>query len=299
MRTLKDKTRRSIMGYVFISPFIVGFFLIFSYALITAIMFACSDISIGENGYTLKFVGLDYFKNILTVHPTYNRSLVNSIRTTLLNVPLVVFFSFFMAVLLNQNFKGRSFVRVLFFTPVILSTGILQKMDNFKSLESGFSGSGLNSAITDAVGIFDLSSFLLSLNIAPDVVVYLTNAVESIYSIINMSGIQMLIFLMALQSISPSLYEASAIEGATTWENMWKITFPLVSPYILTTSVYTIIDSFTSYRNPIMEEIQAVSQGSSLNFSMLTAMSFIYFALISVILLIVTFGLSKMVFYQE
>lgn len=299
MRTLKDKTRRSIMGYVFISPFIVGFFLIFSYALITSVMFACSDISINENGYELKYVGLDYFKHILTVHPTYNRSLVNSIRTTLLNVPLVVFFSFFMAVLLNQNFKGRSFVRVLFFTPVILSTGILQKMDNFKSLESGFGGGQLNSAISDAVGIFDLSSFLLSLNIAPDVVVYLTNAVESIYTIINMSGIQMLIFLMALQSISPSLYEASAIEGATTWENMWKITFPLVSPYILTTSIYTIIDSFTSYRNPIMEEIQAVSQGNSLNFSMLTSMSFIYFALISVILVVVTLVISKMVFYQE
>ena len=299
MRTLKDKTRRSIMGYVFISPFILGFFLIFSYALITSVMFACSDISISENGYQLKFVGIQYFKEILTVHPTYNRSLVNSIRTTLLNVPLVVFFSFFMAVLLNQNFKGRSFVRVLFFTPVILSTGILQKMDNFKSLESGLASGELNSAISDAIGIFDLSSFLLSLNIAPDIVVYLTNAVESIYTIINMSGIQMLIFLMALQSISPSLYEASAIEGATTWENMWKITFPLVSPYILTTSVYTIIDSFTSYTNPIMEEIQAVSQGSNLNFSMLTSMSFIYFALISVILVVVTFGISKMVFYQE
>ena len=165
MRNLKDKTRRSIMGYVFISPFILGFFLIFSYALITSVMFACSEISINEKGYELNFVGLDYFKNILTVHPTYNRSLFNSIRSTLLNVPLVVFFSFFMAVLLNQNFKGRSFVRVLFFTPVILSTGILQKMDNFKSLESGFAGGELNSAISETVGIFDLSSFLLSLDI--------------------------------------------------------------------------------------------------------------------------------------
>ena len=299
MKTLKDKTRRSIMGYVFISPFIVGFFLIFSYALITSFLFACSDISINNEGYELSFVGIKYFKNILTVHPTYNRSLVNSIRNTVLNVPLVVFFSFFMAVLLNQKFKGRSFVRVLFFTPVILSTGILQKMDNFKSLEAGFAGEELNSAISVSGGIFDLSSFLLSLNIAPDVVSYLTQAVESIYSIINMSGIQMLIFLMALQSISPSLYEASSIEGATSWDDMWKITFPMISPYILTTSVYTIIDSFTSYRNPIMEEIQAVSQGSSLNFSMLTAMSFIYFAVISVILLIVTVVLSKMVFYQE
>ncbi len=287
------------MGYVFISPFILGFFLIFSYAIITSFQFACSDILINNDGYELKYVGIEYFKRILTVHPTYNRSLVNSIRNTLLNVPLVVFFSFFMAVLLNQKFKGRSFVRVLFFTPVILSTGILQKMDNFNSLEAGFAGTELNSAISVSGGIFNLSSFLLSLNIAPDVVNYLTQAVESIYSIINMSGIQMLIFLMALQSISPSLYEASAIEGATSWENMWKITFPMISPYILTTSVYTIIDSFTSYKNPIMAEIQSVSQGSSLNFSMLTSMAFIYFAIISLVLLVVTFVLSKMVFYQE
>ena len=299
MKKLTEKNRRSITGYIFISPFVIGVFLIFSYALLSSVLFACSNIAINKNGYTLSFVGIEHFKEMLLVHPTFNRSLVNSLRSTIINVPLVVLFSFFMAIMLNQEFKGRSLVRVLFFTPVILSTGVLQKIDNFAAIQNGLSGSTVSTSITQSAGIFDLSSFLLSLDIAPKVVIYINNAVESIYEIINMSGIQMLIFLMALQSIAPSLYEASSIEGATAWDNMWKITFPLVSPYILTTSVYTIIDSFTSYKNPSMEEIQAVSQGSNLNFSMLTSMSFIYFALISVILVVVTFGISKMVFYQE
>lgn len=299
MKKLTEKTRRSLTGYTFISPFVIGFFLIFSYAVLSSILFACSNISINEEGYTLGFVGLEHFKEILLVHPTYNRSLVNSLRSTIINVPLVVLFSFFMAIMLNQEFKGRSLVRVLFFTPVILSTGVLQKIDNFADIQNGLSGSMVSTTITQSAGIFDLSSFLLSLDIAPQVVIYINNGVESIYEIINMSGIQMLVFLMALQSISPSLYEASSIEGATAWDNMWKITFPMVSPYILTVSVYTIIDSFTSYNNPVMEEIQRVSQGSTLNYSQLSAMALIYFVLMSLLLMIITFILSKTVFYQE
>ena len=296
---LKNRTKRAITGYAFISPFIIGVFLIFSYAVISSIMFACSDISIGESGYKLSFAGIKYFKEILLVHPTYNKTLITSLKDTLINVPLVIMFSFFMAYMLNQNFKGRSFVRVIFFTPVILSTGILQKMDNFREIENGLSGSTLTTTISQFGGTFDLSSFLLSLDIAPQAIAYISNGVESIYQIINMSGIQMLIFLMALQSISPSLYEASSIEGATAWENMWKITFPLVTPYILTTAVYTVIDSFSSYNNPVMEEIQTVSQGSTLNYSMLTSMSIIYFLFIALILGIMTFLLSKIVFYQD
>lgn len=299
MKKLTSKGRRPLAGYAFISPFIVGVFLIFSYAVLSSVLFACSDISINKSGYSLDFIGIDHFKETLLVHSTYNRSLVSSLQSTMIDVPLVVLFSFFMAIMLNQQFKGRSLVRVLFFTPVILSTGVLQKIDNFSSIEGGLSGSTVSTTITQAGGIFDLSSFLLSLDIAPKVVIYINNAVESIYEIINMSGLQMLIFLMALQSISPSLYEASSIEGATGWDNMWKITFPMVSPYILTVSVYTIIDSFTSYTNPVMQEIQKVSTGSSLNYSQLSAMALIYFAVMALLLLIITFILSKTVFYQE
>ncbi len=290
---------RALAGYAFISPFLLGVFLIFSFALVTAVLFAISEISIGENGYTLDFVGIKYFKEALLVHSTYNRSLINSVQSLLIDVPLVIMFSFFMACLLNQNFKGRSIIRVLFFMPVILSTGILQKMDNFSSLQNGLSGAAVETTFSQFSGIFDLGALLLKLDIAPDVVLYITNGVESIYEIINMSGIQMLVFLMALQSINPSLYEASAIEGATAWENMWKITFPMVSPYILTCSVYTIIDSFTSYDNPVMSVILEKSTGSELNYSYMEAMALIYFAIIAIVLAVVTFVLSKTVFYQD
>lgn len=298
MKQLKNKSRRALAGYAFILPFVLGFLFIFLYALITSVMFSCSDISLSENGYSLNFAGLKYFKEILLVHPTYNRSLINSLKNTLINVPLVIMFSFFMAVMLNQKFRGRAFVRMMFFTPVILSTGILQKMDNFSELQCGLSGAA-ETSISSFTGIFDLGSLLLSLNIAPKAVLYITSGVESIYQIINLSGIQMLVFLMALQSISPSLYEASSIEGATAWENMWKITFPMVSPYILTNVVYTVIDSFTSYNNPVMEEIQAVSKGSTLNYSYLTSMSLLYFLIIAILLAAVSVILSKAVFYND
>ena len=299
MKQLKPDTKRSIAGYLFISPFIAGVFLIFSYAVIMSVLFSVSDISLSPKGYSLTFAGLKHFKEALLVNPTYNRSLVDSVRMTVVNVPLVLMFSFFMAALLNQSFKGRSIARVIFFMPVIMSTGVIQKLDNFSQLQGGLSGSSIGTAMSQLTGFVDLGSLLMSLNIAPSAVAYITNGVESIYQIIGMSGIQMLVFLMALQSIPPSLYEASSIEGASGWETMWKITFPMVTPYILTNVIYTTIDSFTSYNNPVMWEISAFSQGGSINYSYVTTMSLIYFAVIGAILSVVAFVLSKAVFYQN
>jgi ABC-type glycerol-3-phosphate transport system permease component len=127
-------------------------------------------------------------------------------------------------------------------------------------------------------------------------VLYLTGAVDRIYEIISSSGVQILIFLAALQSISPSLYEAAKMEGATGYEIFWKITFPMVSPLILTNTIYSIIDSFN---NNSMSRLISSTAFASFEFGISAAMSWIYFLVISLLLIMIGWIVSKRVFYYD
>ena len=108
----------------------------------------------------------------------------------------------------------------------------------------------------------------------------------------------MLIFLAGLQSISPAIYEACRIDGATAWETFWKITFPMISPMILVNAVYTIIDSFTTESNVVMTFISSVYEkpdGDVLS----SAMSWIYFLIVIGIIALFAGIFSSVVFYQR
>src|SRR4030095_194801 len=129
-----------------------------------------------------------------------------------------------------------------------------------------------------------------------DIVMYLMDAVERIYQIVSQSGVQILIFLAGIQTISPQLYEASKIEGATGYEAFWKITLPMVSPLILVNVIYTIIDSFS--RNNMTTLIKETGF-TTFNFGLSSAMAWIYFLVIMIILLVSTYFISKLVLYQE
>jgi ABC-type sugar transport system permease subunit len=106
----------------------------------------------------------------------------------------------------------------------------------------------------------------------------------------------MLIFLAGLQGISPAIYEACQIEGATGWETFWKVTFPMISPMILVNAVYSIIDSFTRTQNPAMKFIANVYVMEP---ERATAMSWIYFVLVALVLVVVAGIASSFVFYQR
>ena len=151
----------------------------------------------------------------------------------------------------------------------------------------------------DATTVFNVANFLLEYtNLPLTIVSYLSEAVLGIYDIVIASGVQILIFLAGLQGISPSLYEASNMEGATGWENFWKITFPMISPLILVNAIYTIIDSFTSANNELMTEIKTTIF-SQLKYGYGSAMAWIYFLLIAVIILVVGGLIARKVFYTD
>ena len=298
---LTMKRRSSIAGYIFIAPFIIGFLLFFAYAMVMAVVYSFYDIHIVPNGYTLEAVGWKYYVDALTKHTWYPRALTQSLIDMAYQTPLIILFSFFAACLLNQKFHGRALTRLIFFLPVILASGVIVKIDNIDLINSAVLHSDVQSGSVSGqmAEAFDISSTMLAMGLPDEIVATLSSIINQLYTIITNSGVQILVFLSAMQSISPSLYEASSMEGATGWENFWKITFPMLSPFILTNVVYTVVDFFSSYNNSVMDVVMSTAQSGNRNLSYSMAMAMIYFIIAGAIIGLVIAALSRLVYYED
>ncbi len=292
--------REALAGLLFASPFLIGFFFLFLPMVIKSISFSFSNMTVEQNGYVLTRAaknGFEHYIRALTIDPDFNRQLLEAVVSMFTKVPIILIFSFFTANLLNQKFHGRTVARSILFLPVILTSGVVLGLESSDLLLSTLSPAELSG--TDFSTILNVSGLLLKYTDLPaSAINFLANAVNGIYGIIIASGVQILIFLAGLQSISPSLYEASSMEGATAWENFWKITFPMISPLILVNSIYTIIDSFTSGSNEMMKMIKNTIFGE-VKYGLGSAKAWIYFICIGVILLIVGGIISRHVFYND
>ena len=158
-------------------------------------------------------------------------------------------------------------------------------------------GTGTSTA-AEIVSAIDIERLFANMKIGTGIVDYVTNAINNIYDIVNRSGVQMLIFLAGLQSICPAIYESCQIDGATGWETFWKITLPMISPMILVNAIYTIIDSFTTDSNRVMKFISAAYEKTDGNV-ISSAMSWMYFLIVMLIIALVAGIMSAYVFYQR
>ncbi|MCA0753499.1 sugar ABC transporter permease [Paenibacillus sp. N4] len=295
---MKQRTyaeQKALWGFAYVLPWLLGFIFFFFIPLLTSLRYSFSSITANAQGITVSFIGWANYLEALTVNTSFNRTLTESIVNMVVNVPLIVIFSLFLAVLLNQKFIGRAVARSIFFLPVILASGIIMTLES-TSLVQAVNEQNAGSGFMNAFGSFELARMMLQAGVNENIVLYLTGAVDRIYQIVSQSGVQILIFLAGIQTISPQLYEASKMEGATGYEAFWKITFPMVSPLILVNMIYTIIDSFS--RNALTDLIRETGF-SKFNFGLSSAMAWIYFLAITVILLISTYFVSRKVFYHE
>lgn len=285
--------RKSLQGYVYVSPFLLGFFAFFLIPLFQTISFSLRELKIVAAGYTTNPVGLDNFRQALLVDPDFVPTLTTTMINTIIDIPAILIFSFFMAVVLNQEFKGRALARLIFFLPVILTSGVVVRME-------------LNDVMNEALvreaefmlGGEYFVNFLLGLNLPPAFINYIVTVVDRIGPVIEASAIPILIFLAGLQSVPRDLYEVADVEGITGWEKFWMITFPLVSPMILTNAVFIIVNSFTSPRNEIVTFI-AENTWSRGGYGVSAAMSLVYFAAIAVILAVIVLATARRVIYLK
>lgn len=294
-------TRKARAGYVFVLPFILGVVLIYLPILLDSIWFSLTERDASNpNNVVYHFVWFKYYVEAFTQNSNFVASLISGIQKLIFEVPAVVIFSLFIAVVMNQKMLGRAAFRAIFFLPVIVSTGIMETINLSDTMsqitqggiDDGSGGGGAN----EIISILDVERLFSSMKVGGELVTYVVSIVNDVYSIINYSGVQMLIFLAGLQSISPSIYEACRIDGATAWETFWKVTFPMISPIILVNSVYTIIDAFTRTNNPV---IQFINKADGLSQSSSTAMYWIYFIIIILIIAAVAAIASTFIFYQR
>jgi len=294
-RTLTLQQRKSLYGVLFCLPLIAGLIMLFILPLIQSFRYSLSNITPVESGINLAHEGFDNYRSLFVSNPDFLRQLTESILNMVINVPIIIIFSLFAAVLLNQKFRGRAFARAVFFLPVILASSAIANLDI-----SSFVGGSLSGQSAEESGSmlesFELKKMMLEAGLAPIIVDYLTGAVDRIYEIISSSGVQMLIFLAGLQSVSPSLYEAAKIEGATGYEIFWKITFPMMSPLILTNTIYSIIDSFSTDKINLLVNETAFKV---FDFGLSAAMSWLYFLVVAVLLAISAGLISRKVFYYD
>jgi ABC-type sugar transport system permease subunit len=288
--------QRVVWGLIFLSPWLLGFLFFFLVPLVTSLRYSLSTVEATAEGLKLTFVGLSNFVEALTVNPNFNRELIESIIDILVDVPLVLIFSLFIAVILNQEFFGRSVSRSIFFLPVILASGVIAGLEAESLVQEINQQNASAGGIAGALGAFELERIMLRAGVSSFIVEYLSGSVTRIYEIVSLSGVQILIFLAGIQTIAPQVYEAAKIEGATGYEAFWKITLPMVSPLILVNLIYTIIDSFA--RSPVTELIMSTGF-NSFNFGLSSAMAWLYFISIMIILALSTYLISKKVFYQD
>lgn len=293
----KRRLRESLAGLAFVSPFIIGFVLFILSPLVMYAVMSFSKLTLNDEGaMVFNNMGFENYINVFFKQTDFIRNLIDSLTDFLIRCPSILFFSLFIAIILNQNFKGRTVVRAIFFLPVLVYSGAAMMFSNdalsvdfFKLLSSDGDGKvNLAQAVISVLGGAEESPLL-------DVVTWLMDAM---YEIVCASGVQILIYLAGLQSISPQLYEASAVEGCTGWESFWKITLPMISPMILVNTIYTVIEILGSSENNIINKMYTLSMSNG-NYGLSSAMGLIYFSIIFIILGIAFFIVNRFVFYEE
>lgn len=282
------KRRQGRWGYLFILPWLLGFLLFFAQPVFESLYFSLNSLKMSATGFETTWVGLGNYAFMLFRDAKFVPLLSGQLLEMAYRVPLVVIMSLFIAVLLNQSFRGRGFFRSVFFLPVIITSGVvyvlLQGVINANTLTGT-----QNAYIFQSQG---LAEALLSSGVSPRVVGFISEVVNRVFSVLMECGVQILLFLSGLQKIPKSAYEASAIEGASAWDNFWRITLPLSLPIMMLNVIYTIIDSFMAYGtenagNQVMAAIYQTGFGSQFQFGLAASMSWLYMAMIALVLLLV------------
>ncbi len=286
--------KKSLAGYLFLAPWLIGFLGLFCRTFITSVMYSFSDVKLTTSGTELTFIGFQNYNKAFFIDPDFVPLITEQIQGMLTTVPVILIFSLFIAVLLNQEFRGRTFARAVFFLPVVIGSGIVISIIQGDAMSNEVLNGTRAAGLFESGSIFDI---LEESGLSSDLVASMISIVNNIFELSWHSGLQIILFLAALQTVPDQLYEVAHVEGATMWETFFKITLPMITPIMIVNIIYTIVDSFTDYGNTLLMYI--LNLGRKLNFAYSAALGNIYFILIFVIVGLVFLLIGKKVTYVE
>lgn len=272
-KTFSLERKRARYGYLFTLPLILGLAFIFIPNIVQTVLYSLNETVIDGSGYTLEWIGLKYYIKAFAGDAKFLQYMLSSLGELLVQVPVILVFSLFMAMVLNQKFKGRVVARAIFFLPLVLSTGIISRVEASTQLDSLMS---MRDALEGMQGTrFDLSQLLLSMNFNSTLSDIVVSAATGIKDVVNASGMQIFIFLAAFQQIPVSVYEAAQVEGCSKWVLFWKVVIPMTAKQILVAGVYTVVDVFTRTDGVLFTYIQEMAYTNN-QYSYAMAMYLVY-----------------------
>ncbi|MGA4506329.1 carbohydrate ABC transporter permease [Propionibacteriaceae bacterium G1746] len=223
-------TQQKVAPYLFVLPNMLVFGLFTIYPALNMFNMALYD---SRNGRTFRWVGAGNFTEIAT-DGEFARVLGQTIIFTAGFVGLTVVFSTLFAVLLNDNFPGRTFFRAVVFLPSLLSAVVI-------GLLWGWMFDRSNGLINTVFGAFGLPQpgWLVDGGLAMGVIIFVGLWMHT--------GFYTLIMLAGLQGIDPNVHEAAKVDGATSWQRFTKITWPLLAPTTLVVVILSTISGFQSF----------------------------------------------------
>jgi ABC-type sugar transport system permease subunit len=280
-RGLSLRAREALHGYGFILIWIVGFALFTFLPLIETFQYSLNQVTVTARGISLNFIQWQNYTRALFTDPNFVELLISYVIETLVSVPIVLIFSLIISLLLNLDFKGKGIFRTIFFLPVVITSGpIIREL----TAQGATSAPGI-------ANVPAVAEFLLQLPRS------LRNPVEYLLSsfilILWFSGVQILIYLSSLQKVSNSIYEAAAIDGASSWEMFWKITLPSLSGATLVNAIYTVIALSHFSENKVIQYVYAQTYNVQGGIGYASAMAFIYFAVMVLLLGLIFFVLTR------
>lgn len=291
-KKMSVEDRRQYVGLAFLTPWLIGVTIFFLVPLVSAIVYVFCDIKFSSEGIVATFCGLDNIRDVYMTRAYPIQCIARSLGNTLVDLIVITLLSFFLAVLLNMQFKGRAVFRTIFSMPVIVASGALLQL--FKADLSA------SSMLEEATTIFQgtgIEEILISFGLSADLIASFVGVINTALDLIWRCGVQTLLFLAGMQSIPGYLNEVCDLDGATAWQKFWKVTVPLTTPYLIINVVYTIVDSATYYDNLVMREVGW--KFDALEFGYCNALSFGYCLTTLIMVAIVYKFLSKRVVYLD
>lgn len=265
-------TRETMRGWLCCLPWLVGFGIFTMYPIFSTFRMSFESVIISAQGLVTTSVGIDNYRRVFLADVSFPKILIDYVGTIVLEVPIVIVFSLVIALILSKEMKGKGLFRTLFFLPVIIISGpIVEKFIDMGLMT--IQGAQTNPVLLNVLDVLPDSAATLLLKL-----------INSFVMILWFSGVQILLLLSALQKISPAMYEAAHIDGASAWECFWKVTLPNVRNMIVICLIYTIVTISTFDTNTVITTIQNNMFQTSLGLGYASAQAWVYFVVLILVI---------------
>lgn len=265
--------------YLLMTPWLLGMILFVLLPIFMIVFMSFNDVLKTPLGFTFDFVGLDNYLSAFT-NPDFYQALLSYVVLLVTYVPIIIIVSFLIALLLNNDFKGRTLFRVLFFLPVVLLSNAT--LGNVTSVSTG------ENALMSVDGVF---VFSMIESYIPFFATFLQNMFSVIIIILWFTGVPIVLYINGLKRINSQIYEAAKIDGGNAWQILWLIVIPNIRSTALVISIFSVVQVGIYNINPLYSLLQeqilatATQLGTASTFAILyTLVTFIFIGILILVL---------------